>query len=80
MAVLSGHLDDAFEDLAVEFEHHVDCFWDHAVVALEALAAEFEALDGTQVQRADAAWAACEHVKYGEAAKIYILSHLGRHG
>lgn len=70
MAVLSCHLDDAFEDLAVEFEHHVDSSWDHTVVALEAPAAEFGALDGTQVQTADAAWAACEHVKYGEAAKI----------
>lgn len=58
VAVLGGHTDAAFEDLAVDFEPHAVSFWVHTVVALEARAAEFGALDGTQALRIDAAGAA----------------------
>lgn len=52
LAVLGGCTDAAFVDLAAELVQHVVCC---AVVALEALAAEFGALDGIQDQKIDAA-------------------------
>lgn len=79
VAVLCGHTDVAFEDLAVGFEHHVVSLCVHSVAALGALPEEFGALDGTQALRIDAAWADGVQ-RCGRAAQIEILSPLGCHG